>query len=233
VDVPQPIWRIEPAQDAELPFGAFAYRKLTGDVLMPETVTDGTVESLTAVLVALHRLPIPDGGPDRPGISLQKPEEFHRERRDQYGAIRGLLEHRLTRSEFDRIERWQERPVPEATRNTVIHGDFWHENILIDAETRRVSGVLDWENLAIGDPAQDLVPLRYLGDGITDRVLRGYLAAVDEDPIDFAERMTWWWENRDFNGIYLAREMHDEPEITDGLRKLREGPILRRPDGPT
>jgi aminoglycoside phosphotransferase (APT) family kinase protein len=222
VSVPEPIWQLEPDIDAESPFGAFSYRKLPGDILQPETVADGTVESLTEVLSVLHRLPVPD--PEQ--IVFQEPRDYHRIRREQYSTIRELLENRLARTEFDRIEAWQSQPVPEPARLTVIHGDFWHENILIDRESRRVTGVLDWENLALGDPAQDLVPLRYLGDQTAERVLRGYLAKTGEDEADFSRRMSWWWGNRDFDGIYLALEMHDEEEIADGIRKLREGPIL-------
>lgn len=40
-----------------------------------------------------------------------------------------------------------------------IHGDFSPDNLMVDTETGRLIGVIDWGNAAIGDPALDFVPL--------------------------------------------------------------------------
>lgn len=51
----------------------------------------------------------------------------------------------------------------------LIHQDFYFQNILVDVTTETVTGVLDWSNCTIGDPAEDVwIPLQYY-DGVVDR----------------------------------------------------------------
>lgn len=40
-----------------------------------------------------------------------------------------------------------------------VHGDFRHGNILVDPATGRLTGVIDWGNAAVGDPALDFMAL--------------------------------------------------------------------------
>ncbi|HEU4457456.1 MAG TPA: phosphotransferase [Longimicrobium sp.] len=47
-------------------------------------------------------------------------------------------------------ERWAYRPA-------VLHGDFGPDHVMHDAETGRVTGVIDFGDLMIGDPARDFI----------------------------------------------------------------------------
>jgi aminoglycoside phosphotransferase (APT) family kinase protein len=123
---------------------------------------------------------------------------------------------------------WQMIPPPETSGPVVVHGDFWHENILVDEGSRTLGGVIDWEAVRIGHPAQDLVTLRYLGHGIADRIAAGYAAHTGRDLDALTRDMTWFWEARDVGGIEAAVEMRDAAELDDAIRKLRAGPILHR-----
>jgi aminoglycoside phosphotransferase (APT) family kinase protein len=56
----------------------------------------------------------------------------------------------------------------------VAHGDLGAENVLweIDGGRPRLSGVIDWDEAAIGDPAEDLAAIAAgHGDAFLDRVL--------------------------------------------------------------
>jgi aminoglycoside phosphotransferase (APT) family kinase protein len=94
--------------------------------------------------------------------------------RDEAAAILG---DRLTSSENQRIGRWWERflsdPAMQEYRPAVRHGDLWHGNLLV-WPGGAIAAVLDWETVAVADPAQDLALARYLGPCVTARVLDAY-----------------------------------------------------------
>ena len=222
VALPVPFRTIPPDKTRQMAAGAVVYRYLGGEPLQPDRVDHGTVEALTAVLIHLHRVPVTGIASPR----FRSLAEFHRERQERYAAIRDLLRHHLNPNAFARIERWQAAPVPATPSPTVVHGDFWYENVLVDPATNQVTGVIDWDGVMLGDPAQDLITLRYLGDDIASEILGRYLIAMPDQQADMETRLAWWWANRDFDGVYLSMIVNDEPEIADGIRKLREGSIL-------
>lgn len=49
---------------------------------------------------------------------------------------------------------WLKRNIPPAERTTLCHGDYHSRNFL--ARDGRITGVLDWEMVGIGDPVSDL-----------------------------------------------------------------------------
>jgi aminoglycoside phosphotransferase (APT) family kinase protein len=50
---------------------------------------------------------------------------------------------------------------PEPARTVVVHGDYRLDNCLIDVDSARISGVLDWELSTLGDPLCDLAMLLF------------------------------------------------------------------------
>ncbi len=61
-----------------------------------------------------------------------------------------------------------------------IHKDFSLRHILIDSETGRLNGIIDWSDVALGDPALDFVSLvLWRGWDFTDSVIRLYRPALD------------------------------------------------------
>jgi aminoglycoside phosphotransferase (APT) family kinase protein len=55
---------------------------------------------------------------------------------------------------FEMAFKWLEPRLAGAARQTLVHGDFRHGNILISPE--RVEAALDWELCHIGDPLEDI-----------------------------------------------------------------------------
>jgi aminoglycoside 2''-phosphotransferase len=66
----------------------------------------------------------------------------------------------------------------------LVHNDLWAEHILIDPHTRSASGIIDWGDAAIGDPAVDLAGVyAWHGEqGLRD-VLTHYTGTLDPDII--------------------------------------------------
>ena len=104
---------------------------------------------------------------------------------------------------------WLRRNLPpNAAAARIVHGDFGLNNVLFDEG--RVSAVLDWETLQIGDPAYELA---YLRDPLTTRSLwepfvDAYRAAGGQ-PFDAASirfhRAARWLRNAAFSNVSAGR----------------------------
>ncbi|MGW5156788.1 viomycin phosphotransferase [Nonomuraea wenchangensis] len=109
--------------------------------------------------------------------------------------------------------------LPHLTR-AVVHGDLGAENILWEWEDGlpRLSGVLDWDDVALGDPAEDLAAIRAgHGPQLLERVLalggwsdHGLLTRVAAIRGTFALQQA----------LYAVRD-GDEEELADGLAEYR------------
>jgi aminoglycoside phosphotransferase (APT) family kinase protein len=65
---------------------------------------------------------------------------------------------------------------------TFLHLDFRGNNILVDPASGRLSGIIDWGNAAIGDPALDFMWLViWRGWPFAQAVLESYGGRVDDD----------------------------------------------------
>ncbi len=57
----------------------------------------------------------------------------------------------------EQMAAWLAERIPDAGSATLLHNDFKHDNVVLDAdEPSRVVGVLDWEMSTLGDPLMDL-----------------------------------------------------------------------------
>ncbi|UMG94862.1 phosphotransferase [Nocardioides sp. TF02-7] len=77
--------------------------------------------------------------------------------------------------------------MPPAPRPRLCHGDLGAEHVFVDPRTGEVTGVIDWSDAAVTDPALDLgLVLRDLGARARDRVLER-LGEVDEGVVARSE----------------------------------------------
>jgi macrolide phosphotransferase len=75
---------------------------------------------------------------------------------------------------LDRWRRWCEDAAVWPPAPAVIHGDLHAGHVLID-EAQRVTGLIDWTEARIGDPALDLLSHRVqFGDAALDSLLDAY-----------------------------------------------------------
>jgi aminoglycoside 2''-phosphotransferase len=224
VPLPDPRWHAAPS--AALPDGAVGYAKLPGVPLTPHTFARGAPAGialdLARFLLDLHRFPVADA------LALGVPDDDAR-----WGAIEDsrdqslpLLRNALTVREYERVATWwdsflcDERMLDYVT--ALCHGDLWYENILVDDAASRVTGIVDFENAGVGDPAQDFATLLYLGTECVERVIAEYLSVGDAVDSGFRYRVGRLWELRE------ACFPDDPAEFGDQVRKLRAGPILAR-----
>jgi aminoglycoside phosphotransferase (APT) family kinase protein len=168
VPVPRPLI-VDPAR------GVLAYRMLPGvpliDVPRPgPPVGDDIAETLGALLAALHAVPV-----DRvDGLVPIDNDPLEQWLADVTGIWSRVAQH-VPAAHRPAVEGWLAAAPPPTAADTVLsHMDLGIEHVLVDPATWTVSGVIDWGDAAVGDPAYDLgLILRDLGPGGLAAALRG------------------------------------------------------------
>ncbi|CAN5350471.1 N/A [soil metagenome] len=225
--VPYPLWQAGASN--HFPFGALGYPKLPGkplhpDMLAPRSFTE-IAKAVAEFLLSLHGVSLdPATVSMLPGPEIRR-FELHSLRNTVLPVVRELLQPH----EYRVVSQWWSAFLADPRMRdftpALQHGDLWYENILVDSHNR-LTGVIDFENLAIGDPAQDFATQIHLGRGFAVAVLDHYQAAGGILDEGLRYRMQRLWELREFTGMRLAIHFEDQTEFDDALRKLRKGPIL-------
>ncbi len=166
VPVPAPVFVA-----AEL--GCIAYRKLPGTPLIDQPRGDATAVAATLgeLLTALHTVPIGHWA-GLADADDQPMTEWLRDAAEEYAAVADRVPvHR------ERIEAFLGSPPPDRGSDLVFsHNDLGIEHVLVTDEAT-VSGVIDWSDAALVDPAYDFgLILRDLGPAALDTALGGYPA---------------------------------------------------------
>lgn len=175
--VPEPLF-VEPG------IGALAYLRLPGRSPRERPVPEPArlAPALGAFLSSLHRAPVADMRRWAP-LDDQSPAERLRDAELDYREVAD----RLPASARGPIEDFLARTPPEGPRALVFcHNDLGAEHILVDAGGA-ITGVIDWTDAAIADPAYDLGLIsRDLGADVLDLVLAHYEGPVDDADLDRA-----------------------------------------------
>jgi aminoglycoside phosphotransferase (APT) family kinase protein len=177
--LPVPVPR--PAGYVALPGGgqAVVYRYLEGEPLDPASLTPGPglAAHVGQVLAALHDTP-PDLLEDT-GLPSYDAEEYRRRRLAE--VDRAATTGAVPTSLLSRWEKALEQVAQWRFAATLVHGDLSGEHVLVDGE--RVSGIVDWDEARIADPADDLAFLTVGASApVVDTVLEAYSQARAEPP---------------------------------------------------
>lgn len=221
--IPDIAWYSPPNE--YFPYGVMGYHKLPGHIYTPEQPINlpALADSLAEFMVALHRLPC-DSLPPL-DIELQH-EQYTLWRADVLPALKKAL----SRPQYQKMVRWWDGFLDDqqvfSYQPTIRHGDLWYENILLDPITHRLVAVLDFEDMACDDLAQDFAVQRYWGEGFYQQVLAAYQRKGGRVDAHLRYRIDRLWEVRDFEGLHFA--LHNAPaEIPDALSKLQNSVILK------
>jgi aminoglycoside phosphotransferase (APT) family kinase protein len=88
----------------------------------------------------------------------------------------------LPASARTRVESFLAHPPPaEPDANALCHNDLGAEHLLVSVDASRITGVIDWTDAAIADPAHDLALIyRDLGPRVFDLTLAHYEGEPDD-----------------------------------------------------
>lgn len=208
--------------DPALPF--VGYPKLAGRFLdqSPELLHPASplLPHLAAFLRALHAFPL-----DRavacgvtPGSWVAWRDHWHafaaRAMRDDDPALdpptRAWVA--ATRDAFLAELARAERPV------ALLHHDLALEHILVDPPGERITGVIDWGDVWIGDPALDFAAFAHDCDPATlDALLAAYGLADDR----FRRRAAWYGTLGPFHLLHFGLHLNDPARIAEAHTAIR------------
>ena len=160
-----PLHRFVVGPSERLPFGASGYERLPGEPALrrgAELPRRREVAHVLGVFLrALHDVDVlvaaeagapPDDDPTREEWSAQAIEDVARARGD------GLIDAAMAAA----LQGYLRVAPAGAYRPALVHGDLAAEHVLLDA-AGSISGVIDWSDAMIGDPALDLAGLFHWG----------------------------------------------------------------------
>jgi aminoglycoside phosphotransferase (APT) family kinase protein len=158
--LPPPLAALAPAPErllpaaGPLPVPVLVYPALPGVPLgsLPPAPEDGTAlaPALGAALARLHRwtAPVPCPGTRQPaGVGVEA--RLRAERAAWRNAETGGA------PPVELVLAVLEAPAHDAPATVTVHGDLDPGHVLVDPDTRRLTGILDWTDAEPGDPALD------------------------------------------------------------------------------
>jgi aminoglycoside phosphotransferase (APT) family kinase protein len=108
------------------------------------------------------------------------------------------------------------RPIPSTT--VMLHNDLAAEHVLCDPETGVPTGVIDWSDMALGDPAVDFAGLFHSGgDRFAKAVLGHYDGHVDEHGLARARFLA---ACRGVGDVRFGLDLNRREYLAAGIRAL-------------
>jgi aminoglycoside 2''-phosphotransferase len=217
--VPEVIYFLQTS--AHCPFGVIGYKKIPGRPLAPNDLSPDNrahiAEQVAAFQVELRAIDLDllrnAGLPRFP----PSPERLS----DLWQNVVAYLAPHLSHAEYQAIRRWHEALLTYGQRYpykpTLVHGDCWYENLLFDEEWQRLIGVIDFENVSVGDAAIDLATQHYLGDQFAQEVIDAYYSG--HIPHDLPARMRDLMALRELMGLEQGILLGNVDE--DAVEKVR------------
>lgn len=219
--IPRPEFVFHPTQECRL--AVLGYRMIAGDPLESGDVDTRCIDTLAPdlarFLAGLHRIPLESVR--ETGIHVWMPDQWLARHQDlvqlALGDLRRLLD-RQTRSRFlTWWETYRRDPVALAFEPCFIHGDLACEHVLVERNPWRVTGVIDFGDAMIADPALDFA-------GFPDALARAVLSLTSHI-VDHDE----FWKRRDayrrlsaLHYIWAGHERDDPGLLQQGIDRIIE-----------
>jgi aminoglycoside 2''-phosphotransferase len=221
LDIPMP--RVEQSwfPDVEGDLAFISYRKIVGDALSPELTTSRELATqLGSLLTGIHSFRVPDDL--REILTHYSPPEWRQEYADFYSWAKQNVYpwvNKEARSHETALwEEYLDQPLNFCFQPVFVHRDLGAEHILCDQQHKVVTGIIDWEDAAIGDPAIDFVGLNMVGGrDFIERVLGSYRGTAGEN---FWERLSFYQAIIPYHEYRFGLEIGDDHHIRAALEDI-------------
>jgi aminoglycoside 2''-phosphotransferase len=225
LSVPIPHFAYVGHGDASYPYTFVGYRKLDGVSLEDERITSEQLVALAPALALflseLHRFSVAQAA--QAGVQDHTPEQWRELYRERYIDLQQrvfpLLDEELRAKSAQIWEHFLDDRSIFTFQPALIHADLACEHVFCDLQRGALTGVIDWGDATIGDPALDFVGLhRRHGQAFTERVLARYQGVVDAA---FGQRMAFYLRYEPFSELLYGAYSESEAFIAQGIAGLR------------
>jgi aminoglycoside phosphotransferase (APT) family kinase protein len=187
--LPIPDYRFRGISSKRFPRHFAGYRKLPGRPAIgsdPLVATASIARDLGRFLSWLHSFPValvePLGVPQIDATSLIA--ELRDEALVSFDALRGIAPDAPLAAWYEALD---QAPEASSSAGVLLHADLAAEHVLWIPEEERLSGVIDWSEIGIGDPAIDLAAaFHWGGPAFADGVFAHYVPVIDERTVERA-----------------------------------------------
>jgi aminoglycoside 2''-phosphotransferase len=190
-----------------------------GAQLAAEHLTPGRIDEIARqlgqFLSALHRFPIEQAA--QLGVPPGDQAAWRRRHQDQFEQIQSRVLPLLGQDAQARTMRDWQAFLDDGVhfQATLIHDDLAAEHILYDPAHGTVTGIIDWGDTAIGDPAIDFTGLlAAYGEDFMERVLAHYQSEIDAS---FRKRMRFYRDITPLNTVLFGLDTAQEQYVQEGL----------------
>lgn len=205
-------------------FGRFVgYDKIPGEPLEPGLVKEAPKETacqLGDFLSALHRFPVSQA--KKIGVAGGDVKAWRQEYVEFYDWIQENALHLLEPSHRDKAKKlWEGFLAEDANfkfQSVLVHEDLLPQHILYDSAQKQITGVIDWTDAVINDPAIDFAFLvEGFADEFMDLVIDVYAGEVDDT---FKRRAVFYSTIVPFYGIRHGVMWGVDEYVQEGLAQI-------------
>lgn len=142
------------------------------------------ITQLATFLVALHNIPVKQV--TTLGFPIEKTITYWKELQTKLNQYLTNMFTSLQKSALHHLfENFFACIATSTFQNTIIHADFTHHHTLFNKQSKSISGIIDFGDAQIGDPAFDFVGLYYdFGREFTTSVYEQYSTIISHhDPL--------------------------------------------------
>jgi aminoglycoside 2''-phosphotransferase len=216
--VPRPTYH---APDGFPPFTV--HDEIVGEILtredwedMPAAARERAASELANFLKTLHALPI-ELGVECGLVQIDAAEMAHSLQQEAADTIHPFLEPDVQRRFDQTLESWSSQA--EVRHPALLHCDMGPGHVLYDSSTLRLTGVIDFGDLAIGDPARDFIYIyEDFGPLILQEVLNDYAGKESAKMLPAIRK--WYLLEAISWTITRYVEQHEE-DLAHGLTEIR------------